>query len=202
MEYNFSYKITFGNDRNITDLLGFFADKWDKCRKVTFTKKDSWVDCFRMGQAFIKNYMELVAPSIQPLFVEKAHTMDVGDGLLFNGIMDLVTVDHIVVDYKTSAKLWPKQRAEEETQLTAYTMLYYDLAKVWPIDTHIHCFAKDTGKITVLEGGTRQQYQVADYIAGLHSIAKDITAGIFPKNSFGNWKCQLGVCPFYEECMG
>jgi len=202
MEYNFSYKLTFRKDRSVTELLSFFADKWDKYKRVQFSKKDSWQGYFRMGNVFIKNYMENIAPSIHPLFVEKKHTMDVGDGLLFNGIMDLVTTEHIVVDYKTSAKAWSPQKAREETQLTAYTMLYYDLAKVWPLNTGIHCFTKETQDISILEGGIRQQYEVFDYVAGLHSVAKDITNGIFTKNSFGNWKCSETMCSFFKGCMG
>ncbi len=185
------------------EILAHFLDRWPKYKNVAYNDGESWAKYCSLGAQLLSLY--LVLPCVQaarPLLIEHEHVCDVGDGLLFKGVMDLVTEEGIVIDLKTSAKPWTTWKAQEATQLTAYTMLLQDLTGATVQGTRIHCLAK-TGVVVDLDGGKREAWQVEQYKELLHDVANGISHGVFNKRTHGegNNLCDPRYCHFYAECQ-
>jgi len=201
MEFNFRHKLTYLTDRPVEEVVTYFLERWSKCQHAIFEEGQSWAKHVNLGISLVTKYMEDYAPQVNPIMVEQKHEMEIGEGLLFQGVLDLYTTERKVIDFKTAAKAWSSSKARESDQLTGYAMLAFDLTANWPTCTEIHCAVKEgEGSIKVVDGGPRFPYHIDDYKKTLHSTARDISEGIFYKDTSG-WICQKDRCPYFTDCM-
>jgi hypothetical protein len=183
-------------------VLQAFLEAWGQKKHVPFDSGD-WNSHAALGVLSLQAYHAQLLPHHTPVHMEVSHSMDVGDGLQYTGVIDLYTEEGRVIDFKTAKRMWTDAQARETTQLTGYTLLLTDLTGLCPTGTGIHCLAKD-GSVRHLDGGARTQEDIDTYVRTLHNVALQITEKRFIRRTkrAGNYLCDARWCPFYEECHG
>ncbi len=202
LELNFAQKVQSREDLPTEAVLGHFMDGWGRHKSLPFDAGDGWDISLSKGVAILQTYMSFHAPAVQPLWVEQRVEVDVGEGLQYLGVVDILTEDHVLIDFKTAKRPWTAERARESTQLTGYALLVYTRLGELPANTRIHCLVKD-GSVKDLDAGVRTQEDVTRYCESLHACARDISAGKFPRRTKadGHQWCSQQWCPFYTDCM-
>lgn len=118
------------------------------------------------------------------------------------GYIDIQTADGVPGDFKTSARSWTQDRAQNETQSLFYLAAlnqagrtvpewkfrHYVIVKTktpqWQVFEHVH----KPGEIFWLFGM-------------IANVWKGIEAEVFPENPTG-WKCSPAYCDFWQKCRG
>lgn len=77
------------------------------------------------GLAFLKHFLEAIAPTIRPLMVEKELSAVLpGSGVTLKGVIDLVEEDYCLTDFKTSTSKWSASKARNSSQMIIYKYLF------------------------------------------------------------------------------
>lgn len=77
------------------------------------------------GLAFLKHFLENLAPAIRPLMVEKELSATLpGSAVLLKGVIDLVEEDYCLTDFKTTTSRWSESRARNSPQMLIYKYLF------------------------------------------------------------------------------
>jgi len=168
--------------------------------------KDAAISNFRI-------YYRDAIPLIRPVAAEKPFAMKVGT-VPFRGVIDLVDavpgdysleddpeqpppLVEVVSDLKTTARLWPAQKLEQEPQLTFYAM------------------AEDTDRVRVdflLDQKSGCKYSPKRALRDLNSkrlliedaeqVSMFIKKGFFPRCDPTTWACTEKFCGYYADCRG
>jgi putative RecB family exonuclease len=121
-------------------------------------------------------------------------------GPTLNGIIDLIEPDHVVVEFKTTAKTMDEQSAEDSVQLTCYAYAYRMLFRKEPKMLKILNFVKAKNpKIVPLE----TKRDTRDFKRLFHlaqEILRGIYSGVFiPESSFMCKDCEYeDLCKAWE----
>lgn len=116
------------------------------------------------------------------------------------GVLDLVTVDDAVRDFKTSKRKMSKTSAAESIQLTMYSA------------GHMVAYGKPASSVglsvlvSTTKGVSHQELvdtrDAKDYgvlAARINSMDQALKAGIFLPAALGHWKCSAVYCPFFTR---
>jgi putative RecB family exonuclease len=77
------------------------------------------------GLAFLKHFLEAIAPAIRPLMVEKELSAVLpGSGVTLKGVIDLVEEDYCITDFKTTTSKWSASKARKSPQMIIYKYLF------------------------------------------------------------------------------
>jgi len=77
------------------------------------------------GLAFLKHFMEHIAPATRPLMVEKELTVVLpGGNVPLKGVIDLVEEDYCITDFKTTTSKWSASKARNSPQMIIYKYLF------------------------------------------------------------------------------
>ncbi len=79
------------------------------------------------GIKLITNYHKIVAPKIQPIYVEREFNLNLEDGYKLNGFMDIIDDKDFIVDHKTTKRSMTEDAVKSDLQLTAYALAYRKL---------------------------------------------------------------------------
>ncbi len=117
-------------------------------------------------------------------------------GPTLDGIIDLIETDHIIEEFKATAKTMDEKSAEDSVQLTCYAYAYRMLYQKEPKELKIINFVKTkTPKIVELptKRGTRDSQRLF-YLA--REVLRGISAGVFFPQS--NFMCK--DCEYEDPC--
>jgi RecB family exonuclease len=107
-------------------MAGLFAAAFDEAeagRKVCWQAPRR--ETKERGLAFLKHFLEHIAPRIRPLMVEKELTAELpGSGVVLKGVIDLVEEDYCITDFKTTTGKWPESKASNAPQMVIYKYLF------------------------------------------------------------------------------
>ncbi len=82
-------------------------------------------DTRERGLAFLRCFLEHVAPAVRPLMVEKELCAELpGSGVLLKGVIDLVEEDYCLTDFKTTTGRWSDSRVRHSPQMIIYKYLF------------------------------------------------------------------------------
>jgi putative RecB family exonuclease len=188
-----------GNALSLDKLLKVLEADWFSQKvetEIRYKNGETDKGMLRMGKQMLSQYfhsghnspVEAEVPFALPL-VEPI-TGEVLEPTL-EGIMDLIEQDHVVVEFKTSARTMHSQSLHDSLQLTCYSYAYGMLFQKEPTLLKVVNFVKTrTPKIVVLEA----KRQKDDHQRFFH-IAKEVLRGIqsqvfFPRQSFMCRDCQ------------
>ncbi len=121
LQENYRQKVSSGVDLPTDDVLDAFDTEWKTQIRYDPPKRKREYpreDVVKVGHRLLKEYMEKIAPHTQPVEVETPHYAMIA-GCRFETILDLVTVDGIVVDHKTVLNYGLYLYPEYEQQPTA-----------------------------------------------------------------------------------
>jgi putative RecB family exonuclease len=121
-------------------------------------------------------------------------------GPTLNGIIDLIELDDIILEFKTTAKTMDEQSVDDSVQLTCYAYAYRMLFQKEPKALKLLNFVKTKNpKIVPLE--TRREtrnFQRLFYLA--QEVLRGIESGVFiPESNFMCKDCEYGdLCRKWE----
>jgi CRISPR/Cas system-associated exonuclease Cas4 (RecB family) len=159
------------------------------------------------GTKMMAKYYEEYGSQIVPFvdaeglpFVERKHTFEIVPGLKVFGIMDVITDDGFIRDYKTSSKSPSQNIIDEKIQLPVYSMMYRDLfgQKESGVGFDYIVNLKKEKKAMRLETeGPIDDNRIERTKQTFVGVAKSISAGIFYPNEESN---SCGYCSFKKIC--
>lgn len=164
----------------------------------------------------VSEYVDVVVPLYEPLFVEKEWRVTLESGIPFLAYMDLIHIDdvgdEVIADYKISAKKWTLAKAMNELQFQIYSMIS-GIAK-----TEVHnvfgALAKRKSKPNedpeILDLGKQIRVIEVDNSSApkdhlnmmIERVAQGISMGNFPPCALDSWKCTEKFCDYFQECRG
>lgn len=128
-EYNYAQKIASRKDLPVDEVVEYFENAFTK--QLKGVPADDWKRAGLMqmqGEEMVREYMRTQAPNIQPVAVEHKFMLDLGEGLIINGFIDLIDENGIIHDYKTcsksTAEKWSQAYVDRMVQLTMYSIAY------------------------------------------------------------------------------
>lgn len=139
-----------GNDISLDRLLKIFEVDWFSQKvgnEIRYKNDDTEADLLLQGKQILTKYFHsyegkpvasetpFSLPLIEPVTGEIL-------GPTLDGIIDLIEPDHVVVEFKTSAKTMDEQSVEDSLQLTCYAYAYRMLFQKGPKVLKILNFVK------------------------------------------------------------
>lgn len=104
----------------------FFRQAFDATapeREISW--KASRLETRDRGLAFLRCFLQHVAPGTRPLMVEKELSAVLpGSGVLLKGVLDLVEEDYCITDFKTTTGRWSASRVRNSPQMLIYQYLF------------------------------------------------------------------------------
>jgi hypothetical protein len=145
-------------------------------------------------------YADQVAPRMQPDLIEQEAKIQLPNGVVFGGRLDLSTQDGRIKDLKTSGRSKSQKDIDESLQGTQYWLLYTALKGKEPkgFDLEVLVDLK-TPKAQQLQS-TRTQRDVAVLVNRANVMLTSVKAGIFAPAGVGSWICSPKWCPFWNTC--
>jgi putative RecB family exonuclease len=136
------------------------------------------------------------------LCIEQKVTLTVpGMSVPVIGYVDMIGADGVPCDFKTAARSWPPDKADNELQPTFYLAALNQQGRI--ADTfRYYVFTKTkTPKVQVLE--TKRTASDMFWLLGaLSETYRAICVGVFPPTGAGSWKCNPEYCEYHKYCKG
>ncbi len=162
----------------------FFCQAFDAAapgREISW--KASRLETRDRGLAFLRCFLQHVAPGARPLMVEKELSAVLpGSGVLLKGVLDLVEEDYCITDFKTTTGRWSASRVRNSPQMIIYMYLFERSFGPVPARMKYEIFyGKNAGNVR------RQTLPVVaaaaaveDLLAMIGLVVEKIVAGEFP----------------------
>jgi len=204
LEANFKHKVESGNDMSIEQVKDIFTDEWKSASaEVEWNYEDEREENFsNRGVDLVGTYVKDIAPKRNPSHVEYEFKVSLPEiDRPFVGVIDLVLQENYMSDHKTSTRRWPKDRANNELQPTAYYLAFEEDFGVEP-KGFVYDIAPRTGKpqIQVVQTA-RTQVEKSEYLERLKIVEDSIEKENYPKTNPSNWYCSSRWCGYYGACM-
>lgn len=118
------------------------------------------------------------------------------------GYIDCITNDGTPCDFKTAARVWAPDKADSELQPGIYLSALAQRQTLVSDTFRYYVFTKAKApKVQIIE--TKRTPTDVLWLYGLiQDVWGAITAGIFPPNGSGSWKCCPEYCEHYQHCKG
>ena len=159
----------------------------------------SWEDLGAMAvDTFLPNFLRLHAKHIEPVRMEETLTMPILGEHTLQGTYDIVAnVDGVLtmIDYKTSAKEYPKSKIYRNPQLYIYAALYKHTYGVMPQQIMYKVFIKTEKRIQSLKINLTEE-SLQHNMNNVTDIVEDI---VNRKKFYCNY--QSCFCPTPRECF-
>lgn len=139
----------------------------------------------------------------QTVWIEKQVNLQVpGVPVPITGYIDLITADGVPCDFKSSARSWNLDKAQEELQPLFYLAALNQLGLMQHAYRFRHVVFVKTKKpgVQVLET-TRSIHEIFWLFGLIADVWQAIEKGAFPPNSTG-WKCSDKFCDYWGICRG
>ncbi len=160
-----------------------------------------------------KLYYRDAVPLIDPVAAEKPFAMKIGI-VPFRGVIDLIdrtpgeyTLDddpekpppsiEVVSDLKTTKRMWPQQKLEQEPQLTFYAIVE-DTNRV-RVDFLLD---QKSGCTYAPKRALRDHNSKRLLVEDVEEVAHLIKKGNFPRCDPTGWVCTNTFCGYYQDCRG
>lgn len=203
IEHNYRQKVDSHKDLKVSEVCEKYSEAFDVLKRDTLWMKDEKPGEIKdEGAGLIKVYHKIVAPKVQPLYVEQKFHLEFVDFLFdLRGFIDLVTIKKIIKDHKTT-KMTPNQaKIDKDLQLTVYSlgyrMKYKEVEKGVGQDYMVRL---KTPKIVQLKS-KRTEANIKCLLKLIGYVSKGITEEMFYPNPH-NILCNEKSCGYWDMCQG
>lgn len=219
IEGNFKQKIDTFIDLPTSDVLDIFSTDFNERKHETAWYKDEKPAMFKdEGYSLLKGYQKLIAPTIQPSYVEHKFEIHFDNfDIPLIGRMDLIH-NEIIADNKTTGKS-PSvimKEADSSLQLTAYALAYRAefhrpekgvsiIALFRPKEEKEqipHPFTKKTEKTKEVNvrnfPTTRNEKAINRYLKLMAYVKHAIENDIYHPCDPSNWWCSSQFCGYHD----
>lgn len=205
LEHNLVQKIDTKVDRPLDEVIDVYSDTYDKGiedaggeidKKEAGQEKD-------IGTTLVEGYHNGVAPTVQPVSVEKyfrlkIHTPHIDYGL--SGYMDLIESNDIVIDHKTKGRMFLPFELETDLQMSIYSLAFRTLNDRKENSLRFDVAVKNKKKPEIILAPMhRTTEQIQSTVRSIASVAKSIKEGLFYKQPSVQVCSWCGYC---EKCWG
>ncbi len=211
--HNFSQKISTGEDlpKNAVEEHAFDYIQAQFAGEIFLNPQEQTVGLKKLRAKttdttvkMVSKHREVLAPAIQPVFVEKKITLR-PDPKKFPvsivGILDLVDDEFYIHDNKTAAKTPSKGMAHSSQQLTMYSILFRALTgkkeRGVQLDTVVMTEAGNVS--TNIQVSKRLNQDIETLKGRMQLTIKAIDTGVFPPTNPDSWWCSEKWCGYYDS---
>ena len=201
-----------GNGVALDRLLRIFEVDWFSQKvgsEIRYKNGETEADLLLQGKQILTKHFH--SYDVRPVASETSFSLPfiepvTGEilGPTLNGIIDLIEPDHVVVEFKATAKTMDEKSVEDSLQLTCYAYAYRMLFQKEPKALKILNFVKTKNpKIVILDTTrTQRDFQRLFYVG--REILKGISSGVFfPQSNFMCKDCEYeDSCKAWEENGG
>lgn len=198
LETNFAQKITSFEDLPVSDCLDIFSTEWEK--SLADEEEIIW-EVSTPGQvkdegiSLVKKYVVNQSPFVQPIEVEEWYISEIA-GVKFIMRIDLIESNGIVIDHKTSSKLYTQDDVDRDSQASAAA---FSLNRA--ILFHNHVAVKTTvPKIQVVKT-VRTREDIDWWLDMAAGVITQMKTGLAPPRPTG-WHCSEKYCGYWNICRG
>lgn len=203
---NFQEKITSQQDLPLDDVLDCFSDEWGERidREEVDWQDDKPGDLKDSGAAALKAYHETIAPTVQPVSVERPFVLRFPDvDWTFKGFLDLEDADGSVCDLKVKAKKLSPADAASDPQPTSYLLARRTEGKP-AAEFRYHTMVRTKTPYAEVVVAQRTDAQLNAFVHRIYAVAAelawraeyDIWEGAVP----GAWWCSEKSCGYWASC--
>ncbi|MDD5704050.1 MAG: PD-(D/E)XK nuclease family protein, partial [Dehalococcoidales bacterium] len=196
LEENFKRKMELGHDLDYDICADYFSTIWDKSVasswNINWNDKDPGV-LKDLGFALLDKYLETVAPAIIPQCVELEIEKEFEDTSFVIRI-DLIDMNGVVIDHKTSSKSYTQADVDKDMQASASAFMLDR-----PIVFQNHVAVKTRNPQIQIVKTYRTDLDVSWWYRKAVAILHHMKTGYAPPNEDG-WWCNPNYCDFYDEC--
>jgi len=199
LAFNYRQKIKSGNDLDKATVWNEFYEVFNKelALNNVFNNKIR-NQMYEASAKSINWYMMNEAPKIQPKLVEHMFEIKLDKfPITIKGIIDLVTEDDIVVDYKTAGLNWRQQYKDlsNNVQLILYIVAFRKLFNIKEKGVEFNIFPRNDEKM-FRRGADINEATIVKWLNNATNIDKIIKLGVFIPNFNSCKTCELRkTCP-------
>jgi hypothetical protein len=202
LEENFKHKIATGKDLPVSEVEEVAAERWDnllKRERPVLTADEELGALKDQVVSLVSVYRNEVAPTVLPKEAEKQLSLSVDGAFPIACQLDLIDIDDIDIEHKTSRAAWSQDRADGDLQMTAYE---YTRRKVLGRETpggqfHI-AVKKKRPEIQQLQV-VKTPEQLEGFEVVHKFVSQAIREGNFPPRTDG-WWCSEKWCGYWNIC--
>jgi hypothetical protein len=196
LEENFKQKLILGHDLDFDICADYFSTLWDK--EVTKGWNTHWGNSTPgnlkdKGIELVGLYLDEVAPSVIPQFIEQSLTKDL-NGTKFVIRIDLIDMNNVVIDHKTSSKSYTQNAVDKDTQASATA---FALGR--PIAFQNHVAVKTKSPQIQVVRTYRTHADINWWYRMAVAIIEHMKTGYAPPND-DSWLCSEEYCGFFDLC--
>lgn len=190
---NFQQKIETKLDMPVAGVMALALDALARELKgVVLEEEDA--DLGDTARALVMQYMEDVAPTIEPAAAEQ-HVEGTINGVRVHGYIDLIDVDGRIIDIKTAKRKPTGIRPDYRLQVATYQQLAPTASGLVKLDTLVK-----SKTVQVVE----QSFEVTDQdrkaVATLYPLAQEgMRSGLYMPNR-NSMLCSQKYCSYWERC--
>lgn len=202
LKKNYADKIFSRKDLSLEEITSEFSDNYDaEIKTVDFCDPEEEPISFikDAGIELLTKYQKDISPRIQPITVEQKISLTF-DGMPFklSGTLDLIDEDNILIDHKTTRKVFKQVPAGYIRQISGYKFLAASI-KIKINNARIDML---TAKSAVTNTNIRHLHIETDEKEFLNTfivVSDAINKGVFYPNR-NSFLCNKKYCPFWNEC--
>jgi len=205
IERNFRAKAAHGLDLALDEVLDAYDTAWHarlESDEIDWQDENPG-DVKDRGIGLLRTYMETTAPFVMPAEVERRFSVALPgiDGWTLDGIVDLITIDGVIIDHKTGTRSKTQDDADRDLQASAYAFALFTDPTVEEANFEFHvAVAKKVPEIQRVST-VRSRADAEWYLNLVAEYVQQIRAGIFPPNPTG-WLCSPTWCGYWDRCRG
>lgn len=199
VETNYRQKLGTRLDLPVSDVTDAFADAFtrltedveDDPEEPAGVAKDS-------GVLLVEKYQEIVAPTVQPLYVEQEIQFNIND-IPYAGFIDLVDDTGRVRDLKTT-KRKPGSRTNYAIAMTGYAVGYRQLTGQVEAGVTLDYMIRTQKPYyyPAASAGPISDAGIAAFAKVISGVSESIQRGIFLPTGLNTGAC--GYCPYTDLC--
>ena len=192
---NFRQKLATKEDLPGIGVQSLFRCSWDSMKDtLEFAAGENANDLADMGAALVGEYMEKVAPRIQPAAVEQEVQGEIS-GVKVRGRIDVLDTAGRIIDAKTANRKPPGIAPNYRFQIATYATLHPLASGTVRLDT-----VTKTKTIQVVE----QSFAIVEsdivQVRRMYPLAQEaMRAGLYVPNRNSNL-CTRKYCSFWKQC--
>jgi CRISPR/Cas system-associated exonuclease Cas4 (RecB family) len=190
-------KIGYDYELERPDWLKVFKREWimsAKKNRDVFSSESEYIDKLKEGQAIIGKYYKGFVEGVKPpIAIEsKFRKIPIGNHTVL-GIIDQISGDRAVIDYKTGYRVPSNSEMALDLQFTMYSYAY---RHIYQEEESALILRNIRMNKDVYTQRTEKDYKLLESI--MNGVSKAINAQLFYRHI--GWGCQH--CSFYSNCLG
>lgn len=206
VETNFRQKMVTRLDLPVEAVADTFSDAFDRMvDEVEEDPNETKGEAKDSGVALIEKYQEVVAPGIQPLYVEQEIQFEI-DGVPWSGFIDIVDETGVVRDLKTTRRK-PSAKTDYALAMTGYAVGYREMTG--HIETGITLDymvrTKTPYYYPAATEGPVSPESIATFAEVLNGVSESVQRGIFLPTGLNNGACSWCgyrmICPAFKAAQ-